>query len=103
MPLARKAAETVAKLRESIAMRARAVPLARHAWARYRRQRYEQRIEGFLRAKDGRADRLPLGGGAERRFEGVLYDVLAHVLACGFLVSTFASRIRAPSFNSRIA
>src|SRR5262245_1311408 len=61
MPLARKAADTVAKLRESIATRARAVPLARHAWARYRRRRYEQRIERFLRDKDGRADRLPIG------------------------------------------
>ena len=53
MPLARKAAATVAKLRESIATRARAVPLARHAWARYRRHRYEHRIERFLRDKDG--------------------------------------------------
>ena len=61
MPLARKTAETVAKLRESIATRARAVPLARHAWARYRRRRYERRIERFLREKTGRADRLPMG------------------------------------------
>ena len=37
------------------------VPLARHAWARYRRRRYEQRIQRFLRDKDGRADRLPMG------------------------------------------
>jgi MoaA/NifB/PqqE/SkfB family radical SAM enzyme len=49
------------KLRESIAIRARAVPLARHAWARYRRRRYEQRIERFVREKTGRADRLPIG------------------------------------------
>ena len=61
MPLGRKAAETVAKLRESIATRARALPMARHAWARYRRRRYEHRIERFLRDKDGRADRLPIG------------------------------------------
>ena len=54
MPLARK-------LRESIATRARALPSARHAWARYRRRRYEQRIQRFLDDKSGRADRLPLG------------------------------------------
>jgi MoaA/NifB/PqqE/SkfB family radical SAM enzyme len=52
---------SVAKLRESIATRARALPVARHAWARYRRFRYEQRIERFLREKTGRADRLPMG------------------------------------------
>jgi MoaA/NifB/PqqE/SkfB family radical SAM enzyme len=49
------------KLRESLAVRARAMPLARHAWARYRRRRYEQRIERFVREKTGRADRLPIG------------------------------------------
>ena len=54
----------------------------------------------------GRADDgLPLGGGAERGFERCLlaHDVLAHVLACGFFASTFASRTSAPSFSSRIA
>ena len=50
-----------AKLRETIATRARALPLARHAWARYRRRRYEQRIQRFLDEKSGRADRLPTG------------------------------------------
>jgi MoaA/NifB/PqqE/SkfB family radical SAM enzyme len=49
------------KLRESIATRARALPLARHAWARYRRRRYERRIQRFLEEKSGRADRLPMG------------------------------------------
>jgi MoaA/NifB/PqqE/SkfB family radical SAM enzyme len=49
------------KLRESVATRARALPLARHAWARYRRRRYHQRIERFLAEKSGRADRLPFG------------------------------------------
>src|SRR6185436_2660367 len=58
MPLARK---TVSKLRDSIASRARALPLARHAWARFRRHRYEQQIERFVREKTGRADRLPIG------------------------------------------
>ena len=54
MPLARK-------LRDSIATRARALPVARHAWARYRRHRYEQRIQRFVSEKSGRADRLPVG------------------------------------------
>jgi MoaA/NifB/PqqE/SkfB family radical SAM enzyme len=49
------------KLRESIATRARALPLARHAWARLRRRRYERRIQRFLDEKSGRADRLPMG------------------------------------------
>jgi MoaA/NifB/PqqE/SkfB family radical SAM enzyme len=49
------------KLRESIATRARALPLARHAWARYRRRKYERRIQRFLDEKSGRADRLPMG------------------------------------------
>ena len=42
---------SLARLRDSIANRARAVPIARHAWARYRRRRYERQIQGFLRAK----------------------------------------------------
>src|ERR671920_1781198 len=50
-----------ARIRESIAIRARALPLARHAWARYRRRRYEQRIRRFVDEKTGRADRLPMG------------------------------------------
>jgi MoaA/NifB/PqqE/SkfB family radical SAM enzyme len=49
------------RVRESIATRARALPVARHAWARYRRHRYEQQIERFLREKTGQADRLPVG------------------------------------------
>ncbi len=52
---------TVARLRESLATRARSLPLARHAWARYRRRRYEHRISRFLEEKTGRADRLPIG------------------------------------------
>jgi MoaA/NifB/PqqE/SkfB family radical SAM enzyme len=52
---------SVARLRESIAIRARALPLARHAWARYRRRRYERRIRRFVDEKTGRADRLPMG------------------------------------------
>jgi MoaA/NifB/PqqE/SkfB family radical SAM enzyme len=49
------------KVRESIATRARRLPLARHAWARYRRHKYERRIQRFLKEKSGRADRLPMG------------------------------------------
>src|SRR5215212_2474545 len=49
------------KIREGIATRARALPLARHAWARYRRRRYERRIQRFLDERSGRADRLPMG------------------------------------------
>ncbi|CAN5758663.1 hypothetical protein BH18ACI5_BH18ACI5_00010 [soil metagenome] len=49
------------RLRHSIATRARALPLARHAWARYRRRKYERRIERFVSDKSGRADRLPMG------------------------------------------
>jgi MoaA/NifB/PqqE/SkfB family radical SAM enzyme len=49
------------RIRDTIAMRARALPLARHAWARYRRHRYQQRIQRFLDERTGRADRLPMG------------------------------------------
>jgi MoaA/NifB/PqqE/SkfB family radical SAM enzyme len=52
---------SVSRLRNSLAAHARALPVARHAWARYRRRRYERRIERFLTEKTGRADRLPMG------------------------------------------
>jgi MoaA/NifB/PqqE/SkfB family radical SAM enzyme len=80
MPLGRKAAATVAKLRESIATRARAVPLARHAWARYRRRRYEHRVERFLRDKDGRADRLPIGAVYEATMRCNLHCEFCYVI-----------------------
>jgi MoaA/NifB/PqqE/SkfB family radical SAM enzyme len=80
MPLARKAAQTVAKLRESLATRARAVPLARHAWARYRRHRYEHRVERFLRDKDGRADRLPIGAVYEATMRCKLHCEFCYVI-----------------------
>src|SRR5919198_388943 len=51
----------VRKLRDRLATQARALPLARHAWARYRRRKYEDRIERFLTERSGRADRLPIG------------------------------------------
>src|SRR6187455_376780 len=51
----------VRKLGERLKSKARSLPVARHAWARYRRRRYEGRIQRFLREKTGRADRLPAG------------------------------------------
>ena len=51
----------VRKLRDRLATQARALPLARHAWARYRRRKYEDRIQRFLDEGTGRADRLPMG------------------------------------------
>jgi Fe-coproporphyrin III synthase len=49
------------RVRESIATRARTFPVARHAWARYRRFRYERRIQRFVKEKSGRAEKLPMG------------------------------------------
>lgn len=51
----------VRKLRDRLATEARALPAARYAWARYRKRRYERRIERFLADGSGRADRLPMG------------------------------------------
>src|SRR5215211_3209323 len=51
----------VRKLRERLKTTARSLPVARHAWARYRRHRYEGRIQRFLAEGTGRADRLPMG------------------------------------------
>ena len=51
----------VRKLRERLKSTARSLPVARHAWARYRRHRYEGRIQRFLDEGTGRADRLPMG------------------------------------------
>ena len=48
-------------LRDAVARRTRAVPFFAHALARYRRRKYERRIEGFLQRKDGQAGRLPMG------------------------------------------
>src|SRR4051812_25047504 len=51
----------VRKLRERLKTKARALPAARHAWARYRRRKYEARIQRFVAEGTGRADRLPMG------------------------------------------
>jgi len=52
---------SVRGLRQYLAGQARTLPVARHAWARYRRRLYERRIRRFLVEKTGRADRLPIG------------------------------------------
>src|SRR4051812_1463309 len=49
------------KLRDRLATQARALPLARHAWARYRKRKYEDRVQRFVVDGDGRSDRLPMG------------------------------------------
>src|SRR4051812_5940466 len=49
------------KLRDRLATQARALPLARHAWARYRKRKYEDRVQRFIDDGSGRADRLPMG------------------------------------------
>jgi MoaA/NifB/PqqE/SkfB family radical SAM enzyme len=51
----------VRRLRDTLKKQARALPAARHAWARYRRHKYEGRIQRFLDERSGRADRLPMG------------------------------------------
>jgi MoaA/NifB/PqqE/SkfB family radical SAM enzyme len=54
MPLLRR-------VRDRLKRQARALPAARHAWARYRRRKYEARIQRFVQEGTGRADRLPMG------------------------------------------
>ena len=51
----------IRKLRQRLKTAARSLPAARHAWARYRRHRYEGSIQRFLDEGTGRADRLPIG------------------------------------------
>ena len=51
----------VRKLRDRIASKARTLPMARHAWARYRKRKYEDRVRRFIDEGTGRADRLPMG------------------------------------------
>src|SRR4051794_34084670 len=56
------------------------MPIARHAWARYRRRKYEQRVQGFLRKRDGRADRLPSGAVYEATMRCNLHCEFCYVL-----------------------
>jgi MoaA/NifB/PqqE/SkfB family radical SAM enzyme len=48
-------------LREAVARRARRVPALTGLLARYRKHRYENRVEEFVRRQDGEAGRLPAG------------------------------------------
>jgi MoaA/NifB/PqqE/SkfB family radical SAM enzyme len=49
------------RLRDSVVRKARSLPVARHAHARLRRLRYEQRVRRFIEDGTGRADPLPSG------------------------------------------
>ena len=49
------------RVRDRLKRQARALPAARHAWARYRRRKYEARVQRFIDEGTGRADRLPMG------------------------------------------
>src|SRR5262252_6735323 len=51
----------VPRLREAVAQRARRVPAITGLLARYRKHRYEGRIDEFIQKKDGQAGRLPAG------------------------------------------
>jgi MoaA/NifB/PqqE/SkfB family radical SAM enzyme len=51
----------IRRVRDRLKRQARALPAARHAWARYRRRKYEARIQRFVQEGTGRADRLPMG------------------------------------------
>jgi MoaA/NifB/PqqE/SkfB family radical SAM enzyme len=51
----------VPRLREAVAQRARRVPAITGLLARYRKHRYQSRIEEFVQRKDGHAGRLPAG------------------------------------------
>jgi MoaA/NifB/PqqE/SkfB family radical SAM enzyme len=68
------------RLRDALASRARALPVARHAWARYRRRQYERRIQGFLADRSGRADRLPAGAVYEATMRCNLHCEFCYVL-----------------------
>ncbi len=56
------------------------MPVARHAWARYRKRKYERRIQGFLRDGSGRADRLPQGAVYEATMRCNLHCEFCYVL-----------------------
>ena len=51
----------VPRLREAVARRARRLPAVTRLLAKYRKHRYENRIEEFVQKKDGRAGDLPAG------------------------------------------
>jgi MoaA/NifB/PqqE/SkfB family radical SAM enzyme len=49
------------RLKDAAARRVRGTRVLTHAWARYRRRKYEARIGRFVAAGSGRSDRLPMG------------------------------------------
>src|SRR5262245_44379081 len=51
----------VPRLREAVARRARRLPAVTRLLAKYRKHRYENRIEEFVQKKDGHAGPLPAG------------------------------------------
>ena len=51
----------VPRLREAVARRARRLPAVTRLLAKYRKHRYENRIEEFVQKKDGHAGALPAG------------------------------------------
>jgi MoaA/NifB/PqqE/SkfB family radical SAM enzyme len=51
----------VPRLREAVARRARRLPAVTRLLAKYRKHRYENRIEAFVQKKDGHAGVLPAG------------------------------------------
>ncbi len=50
-----------ARLRETVARRARGIPALTSLWAQYRKRKYARHIERFEREKTGDAGRLPIG------------------------------------------
>src|SRR6187551_1871978 len=70
----------VRKLRERLKSTARSMPVARHAWARFRRRRYEGRIQRFLDEGTGRADRLPVGAVYEATMRCNLHCEFCYVI-----------------------
>jgi len=66
----------VPRLREAVALRARRLPAITRLLARYRKHKYEGRIEEFVRNQDGKAGRLP---------QGVVYEATMRCnLTCEF-------------------
>jgi MoaA/NifB/PqqE/SkfB family radical SAM enzyme len=66
----------VRSLRELAGARLRGVALAQRVHARWRRRRYERRVAAFVAARDGVADRFPMG---------IVYEATMRCnLRCGF-------------------
>jgi len=70
---------SVAKVRDKLATRARSLPLARHAWARYRRRLYERRIERFHAPYHRSLQELL---DTARKKSGRVYHINCHSMRC---------------------